>query len=133
MKISVFVLFSIWFFNNLYSQKICCEKPEDVWLTLVECSRTSNYDRLRLLIPPNGKASRDVYTNCNPGEEFGGQILSKKQFAEIYINYKNSGFPKCSVEYLDDEKINGRYYKLAKVNGFMYVINYDGCWYWVDS
>ena len=54
MKISVFVLFSIWFFNNLYSQKICCEKPEDVWLTLVECSQKSNYDKVKSLISTKG-------------------------------------------------------------------------------
>ncbi len=135
MKINLFTLLFCFLgvLNNVFSQKVCSEKPEDVWLTLVECSRTSNYDRLRLLIPPNGKATTDVYSVCNPGKDFGGQIVTKKQFAQFYVDYKNSGSPKCKVEYLGNEKINDMFYPCAKINGYMIVIFYDGCWYWVDS
>jgi hypothetical protein len=102
MKFIKFIIFNsfLFLFSNFHSQQVCCEKPEDVWLTLVECSQKSNYDKVKSLISPNGLASRDVYMICNPGKEVGPQILSKKQFAQIYIDYKNSGFPKTKTEFL---------------------------------
>jgi hypothetical protein len=133
MKLKLLFLFSTTFFlGNLFSQSVCCEKPIDVWLTYLDCSRTSNYDKLKLLLPPNGMGSGDAYMMCNPGKEFNGQALPKKDFTQMYIDYRNLGFPKVNVEYLKKYYHNGIYYPAAKV-GFLYVVFVNGCWYFLDS
>jgi hypothetical protein len=126
------------FFGSFgYTQSLCIDDPKNVFYTIIECSRTANYNKLRLLLPPSGDAlaDGDALALCNPGKTFGRNTVSKSDFEKIHIEYKNAGSPAIKISNRRQEKAeDGNYYffvdlKMGEDEHVWYIINVDGCWY----